>query len=119
MVDPILYFYEGFLKELLLKYPDVTTYFVDDAEELMTLMEYYEVMERKDLFNEKQFFVQGLTAIVGKKEDGKPEYKYEGYMKDAIARFNANVMWMTSHYVDLNDTHPTADLKFPETNNQN
>ena len=35
--------------------------------------------------------------------------EYQQYMDEAKTRFNANVTWMTSHFIDLSDPMPGVD----------
>ena len=104
------YMYTGFLKELVEDSHGITTFFIDDIEELMILMEKYEYNKETEKLKEKQFFVQGLNCITGRNKDGSPIYKYEDYMKDSIERFDCNVTWITSHYIDLSNPNPIVDL---------
>jgi hypothetical protein len=103
-----VYMYTGFLKELMM--PEVTTYFVDDVEDLMKIMEEYEYDKREDELKGKQFFVESPNAVCGENEAGLAEFKYQQYMLDAKKRFDANVTWITSHYVDINDPDPKANI---------
>ena len=104
-----VYTFEGFLGKALEEHPEVTTIFADDAEEVMKVMEYYEGMEQFDKLSEKQIFIEGMNAVIGKDSDGKAEFKYQQYMDEAKTRFNANVTWMTSHFIDLSDPMPGVD----------
>lgn len=108
-----VYMYTGFLKEIVKEEKEVNTFFVDDVEDLMAIMEEYEFEKREKELSEKQFFVESPNAVISqpsKDEKQFAEFKYQQYMKDAVARFDANVMWITSHYVDLNDPNPTAEV---------
>lgn len=105
-----VFMYTGFLKELIDEKPDITTYFIDDIEDLMIIMEEKEFNGETEVLNDKQFFVEGLNAITKKHEDGSLEFKYMDYMKDANQRFKADVQWMTSHFIDIHDPDPVVDL---------
>lgn len=99
--------YEGFLKELIVdEDANITTFFVDDVEDLMASMEYYEGIKETSKLAEKQFFVQALNCIEENEnpEDKEVKYKYQQYMKDANTRFNANVTYIISHFVDMGDS---------------
>jgi hypothetical protein len=111
-VDNKVFMYTGFFKELVAHHPEITTYFIDNVEDLMETMEYYEGIKEPETLSEKQFFVQGLASIEKADEkSGEIHYKYENYMKDAIPRFNANVMWIVSHYIDLHSNAPTFGME--------
>lgn len=106
-----VFVFEGFLKDLISKRPDITTYFIDDVEDLMAVMEDKEYNKEMDVFNEKQIFVNGLNAIKRVDDKGVPEYKYQQYMEDAQQRWNANVSWIAPHYIDIEAMVQTADLR--------
>lgn len=105
-----IFLYQGFLSEIIDKKPDATTIFIDDVEDLMKIMEECEFNKTMDKFKEKQLFVEGMNAIIDTKEDGSPVFKFNDYMMEANDRFDANVAWIVSHYIDLNDPNPMVDM---------
>lgn len=95
----------GTLKELLDKREEITTIFTDDADDVMSYLEYYEGIGKPEKLNEKQFFIFANPSWV-KNDKGEVSLKYSEYFNECNERFKCNVTWINSHYIDLNDTSP-------------
>lgn len=104
-----LFMGEGTLKELIEADPEITTIITNDVEEVMEVMELYEGEKTTEKLKDKQFFIEFLPSI---DESIKPQpgklftVKYEEYLNSSKVRFGANVSWIISHYIDLNDPNP-------------
>lgn len=83
-------------------YPDITTLFVDEVEDLMRLIQSY---PDNDMAMRNKFFVisanpsltkeaKELNVRNGRLEDAKEIYKYQGYMQSLRSRFNSDAVYL-------------------------
>ena len=98
------------MKEAVEEYPDITTIFSDDADEVMELLEYYEGINEPLKLTDKQFFVMADPSWIhdGTTDDSNTDLalKYFDYFKESPQRFHCMVTWINNHYIDLNDRNP-------------
>ena len=104
-----VYVMEKSFREMMDEFPDITTAYTDDADELMKYLEYCEGMKEFDKPKDKQFFVMANTSWAKDKDD-KLTLIYTDYFNEAPKRFGCQVTWINSHYVDLNDRNPGVRL---------
>lgn len=93
---------EGRVRDIFRLYPDVTTLFVDEVEDLMDLIQSYPEHD-KGLY-EKFFVISANPSVTTEAKrlilSGKDEneisnkYKYEDYMKTLQSRFNCEATYM-------------------------
>ena len=104
-----VYVLEKSFREMMDEFPDITTAYVDDADELMTYLEYCEGANETDNLKEKQFFVMANTSWM-KDKDGNLILPYADYFESAPKRFGCQVSWINSHYVDMSNPNPGVEI---------
>lgn len=104
-----VYVMEKSFREAMDEFPDITTAYTDDADELMKYLEYCEGSNEFDKPKDKQFFVMANPSWVKDKDD-KLSLIYADYFEEAPKRFGCQVTWINSHYVDLSNHNPGVNL---------
>lgn len=104
-----VYVLEKSFTEAMNDLPDITTAYVDDADELMSYLEYCEGANEIDKLKDKQFFVRA-NPVWAKDDKGNLLLPYADYFESAPERFKCQVTWMNSHYVDMTDPNPGVTI---------
>lgn len=100
---------EDHLKNVIDQYPDITTIFADNVDEVMEYMEYCEGAGETAKLENKQFYIMAAPSY-GKTENGDLVLMYSDYFEDCPKRFKCKVTWINSHYIDPNDHNPGVIL---------
>ena len=97
-----VYLIEGRVRDIFRSYPDITTLFVDEVDDLMDLIQSYPDHD-KEMY-EKFFVISANPSVTteakrlilsGKDENEIPnKYRYEEYMKTLPSRFNSEATYM-------------------------
>ena len=104
-----VYVLEKSFREMMDEFPEITTAYTDDADELMKYLEYCEGIKEFDKPKDKQFFVMADPSWVKNKDD-KFELLYADYFNEATKRFGCQVTWINSHHIDTHDFNPGVRL---------